>query len=33
VINSAHADLFSSIVNVGAMIGSILGGFLCDKVK
>jgi len=30
-IDSDEASLFSSIVNIGAMIGSILGGLLCDK--
>jgi hypothetical protein len=32
VIQSSNSALFSSIVNVGAMCGAILGGVLCDKV-
>ena len=30
-IASTDAALFSSIVNIGAMLGSILAGFACDK--
>jgi hypothetical protein len=32
VINSPNASLFGSIVNIGAMTGSLLGGVLLDKL-
>ena len=32
VLNSSNSALFSSIITVGAMLGSILGGVMCDKL-
>jgi MFS family permease len=31
-LGSAESDNFSSLVNVGCMIGALLGGFLCDRI-
>jgi hypothetical protein len=32
-LSSRDAAFFSSVVNVGAMVGAVLGGVACDKVR
>ena len=31
-LDSADASLFSSVINIGAMLGAILGGWACDRL-